>query len=79
MSAQFVLSAIAIAMALSQLIKPVRRWLNHHSLRLIARIAPESWLYKFSLWNECDGEPLNEWADEMVRRDGLPAEEGGKL
>ncbi|WP_050465908.1 hypothetical protein [Herbaspirillum autotrophicum] len=72
--ALFVLSGIATLLAASSLIAPVRRWRDHYSIKLVARFAPESWLLKYSLWDECDGEPMNAWAEELVRRDGLEAQ-----
>lgn len=37
----------------------------------LCRFMPESWLYENSLWDECDGEPMNAAADELHRRDCL--------
>lgn len=50
---------------------------------LIARCLPDSILIKHSLWDECDGEPMNVWAEELTRRDEIAmrkweAERSGK-
>lgn len=34
-----------------------------------ARFVSEAFLIRHSLWDECDGEPMNVWAEEFVRRD----------
>jgi hypothetical protein len=39
----------------------------------IARMATDAFLIRHSLWDECDGEPMNVWAEEFVRRDELSA------
>ena len=41
--------------------------------RIISRVASERFLIKHSLWDECDGEPMNIWAEEFVRRDAIAA------
>lgn len=37
-----------------------------------ARLVSDAFLIRHSLWDECDGEPMNVWAEEFVRRDELP-------
>lgn len=36
---------------------------------------PDSDLIKHGLWDECDGEPMNEYAEEYERRHGIGAQQ----
>lgn len=50
---------IAAAMATAYILRP--QW--------FARFVSDAFLMRHSLWDECDGEPMNVWAEEFARRD----------
>jgi hypothetical protein len=63
--AAITLSVISFALSLSLLIPSLGRMRD----RLIARILPDNILIPLTLWDECDGEPMNVFAEELQRRD----------
>jgi hypothetical protein len=36
----------------------------------LASFVSDAFLFRHSLWDECDSEPMNVWAEELERRDG---------
>lgn len=38
-------------------------------MKYLARFVSERFLINHGCWDECDGEPMNVWAEEFVRRD----------
>jgi hypothetical protein len=39
--------------------------------RFVARMATEAFLIRHGIWDECDGEPMNAYAEEFERRQQL--------
>lgn len=63
------LQVVVTAVATAYILRP--HW--------FARVVSNAFLIRHSLWDECDGEPMNVWAEEFVRRDQPASHDtGGK-
>lgn len=68
LAAGFATQVAVTAVAVAFILRP--QW--------FARFASDAFLIRHSLWDECDGEPMNIWAEEFARRDGAFGHEVSK-